>query len=200
VALSSSSSPVVPRVRSPLAECLVALAGTPDDSSWIEAQLTGIAHLAADCIPEVNSAWVVAADGDPDIVLASSDDDDNAADELSSVSIPLFAGQGTVIAVLNLHGRDPHAMAALANMLRHAYEPGDHNGTVRDVTSGASGLITGLTEAFAVRATIQQAIGILMLDAGRTPDIAYLLLRQRAAETGIALPDTAAAVIAEKLW
>jgi hypothetical protein len=196
VALSPSSQ-AVSAVRNPLTECLVALAGTPDDSSWIDAQLTGIAYLAADLIPEVSSAWVTAT-GDPATVLASSHD--TAADECPSVSIPLFAGQGTVIAVLHLHGPDRHAMEALAGMLTCAYETGGSPDTVADIGGGAWGLITGLMEAFTVRATIQQAIGILILEAGRTPDVAYLLLRQRAAETGIALPDTAAAVIAEKLW
>jgi hypothetical protein len=196
----SPSSPVLPQVRSPLADCLVALAGTPDDSSWIDAQLTGIAHLAADLIPEVRSASVTAAYGDVGAVLASSTD--VADDGSPSLSVPMFAGRGTVIALLNLYGGDPRGMAVLARAVRSAYEPGPLTAVPDDalLDSGASALVTGLVEAFAVRATIQQAIGILILDARRTADIAYLLLRMRAAATGIALPDTAAAVIAEKQW
>jgi AmiR/NasT family two-component response regulator len=52
--------------------------------------------------------------------------------------------------------------------------------------------------AFAVRARIQQAIGVIMATSHRTADAAYLELRMRAAEKGTTLADTATAVITEQ--
>jgi hypothetical protein len=60
--------------QAPLAECLIALAGTPDDSSWIESQLVAIAQLSADIVTPVSYASVTACrDGDCVTVAASSE-------------------------------------------------------------------------------------------------------------------------------
>ena len=45
-------------VHSPLTDCLVALAGTPDDSSWIDTQLMAIVQLAADLVRPVSHASI----------------------------------------------------------------------------------------------------------------------------------------------
>jgi hypothetical protein len=62
------------RRRGPLATCIVTLAGTPDDASDIDTQLTAIARLAADTLPAVSYASVTAVrDGDDTTVAASSE-------------------------------------------------------------------------------------------------------------------------------
>jgi AmiR/NasT family two-component response regulator len=55
-----------------------------------------------------------------------------------------------------------------------------------------------LSDAFAVRATIQQAIGVIIATDCTTPDRAYATLRLRTADTKTSLLDTAQAVITEQ--
>jgi hypothetical protein len=97
---------------------------------------------------------------------------------LRASSIPLFAGRGTAIAGLNLYGRDPGAMAPLTAAVWNVFdfEP------VADVENhrldnGSAGLVAGIAGAFAVRAVIQQALGVIIADTQRTGDAAYLILR-----------------------
>lgn len=53
--------PVAPESpQAPLTQCLIALAGTPDDSSWIQSQFIAIAQLSADLIAPVAHASVTA--------------------------------------------------------------------------------------------------------------------------------------------
>jgi hypothetical protein len=59
---------------------------------------------------------------------------------------------------------------------------------------GGAELIAGLTDAFAVRMVIQQAIGIIIAEQGETSDRAYATLRLRAAEAGRSLLDTASSI------
>jgi hypothetical protein len=115
----------------------------------------------------------------------------------ASVSVPLFAGSGEPVAVLNLYGHDAAAMAPLTEAVWNVYkpDPSARGGTVADLEAGAAELMAGLTEAFAVRATIQQAVGVIMAWQGVGAFDAYLSLRARAAETGSSLTTTAAAVI-----
>jgi hypothetical protein len=119
----------------------------------------------------------------------------------ASLSIPLFAGRGAAIAGLNLYGRDPAAMAPLTAAVRHAFDSDETAADVdvRQLDNGSAGLVAGIAGAFAVRAVIQQAVGVILADTRRTGDAAYLILRLRAAERGSTLSDTAAAVIAEQL-
>jgi hypothetical protein len=217
------------------------LAGTPDDSSWIECQLVGIAQFAAE-LGAVSATSVTAYRDDCQITVAGSSNVALTADEIqraaeagpslaaldsgspiavpgagatqwpeyreaaarlgiwASLSVPLFAGRGIPIAVLNLYGCDPDAMAHLTTAVYQVYDP---DGTASRPNTGAldhggTGLVAGLAGAFTVRGLIQRAIGMLMTDTHRTPDAAYLLLRLRAAETGATLRDTAVAVIAER--
>jgi AmiR/NasT family two-component response regulator len=55
--------------------------------------------------------------------------------------------------------------------------------------------MAGLAEAMAIRATIQQAVGVIMARDGVGALDACLSLRTRAAETARSLTTTAAAVI-----
>lgn len=120
----------------------------------------------------------------------------------ASLSISLFAGRGAAVATLNLYGRDPGALAPLTAAVRAVYDPHGAGASVRrdDLDHGGDALMAGLAGAFAVRARIQQAIGVVMAARHRGPDAAYLVLRLRAAETGATLADTATGVIAERQW
>jgi hypothetical protein len=61
-----------PRARSPLKACLIALAGTPDDASWIDSQLVTIAQLSADLIAPVAYASITAYRDDAVTTVAAS--------------------------------------------------------------------------------------------------------------------------------
>jgi hypothetical protein len=67
--------------RHPLTECLVALAGTPDDASWIDSQLLTVAQLSADLIAPVTYASVTAYRDDALASVAASADIARAADQ-----------------------------------------------------------------------------------------------------------------------
>ena len=117
----------------------------------------------------------------------------------TSLSIPLFAGRGDPIAALNLYGHDPQTMTTLTAAVWAAYDEAAPTGLdLPDLDASAAELVTGLTAAFAVRAIVQQAIGIIIATHHTTADRAYATLRLRAADTGMSLPDTAHAVITEQ--
>jgi hypothetical protein len=222
---------------------LIALAGTPDDASWIDCQLLTIVQLSADLMTSVTYASVTAYRADAMTTVAVSSDiareidqaqyDDSAGpcldalDDASpiavpdipatmqwpgfretayrlgikaSLSIPLFAGSGTAIAALNLYSHDPKGLAPLSAAVRTTYDPpvGPDTSAAPGLDDGGDALIAGLVGAFAVRARIQQAIGMVMATTHRGADAAYLVLRLRAAETGASLIDTASAVMAER--
>jgi hypothetical protein len=61
-----------PRDRNPLTACLIALAGTPDDASWIDSQLITIAQLSADLIAPVRHASITAYRHDAVATVAAS--------------------------------------------------------------------------------------------------------------------------------
>lgn len=112
----------------------------------------------------------------------------------ASLSVPLFAGSGATIAVLNLYGHDPVTMIPLNARVWAVY----HNDPSTDpdpdgppVDAAGDDLITGLLAAFQVRARIQRAIGVLMAEQCSTAEDAYLTLRGRAAEAGTSLADIA---------
>ncbi len=118
----------------------------------------------------------------------------------SSLSIPLFAGRGTITAALNLYGHDPAAMAPLSAAVLAVYNAspgGESPGDPRTaLCPGGRELIDGLAGAFAVRATIQQAIGMLIAERRTNAELAYSLLRSQAATTTGSLIDAATAVVA----
>jgi hypothetical protein len=117
----------------------------------------------------------------------------------ASLSIPLFAGRGVPIAALNLYGHDMGAMAPLSLAVVAAYEtsagsPADPESSELDPES--SQLVDGLTGAFAVRAKIQQALGVIMAQEHGNADFAYAVLRSRAATTGQTLTAAAGSIVA----
>jgi hypothetical protein len=119
----------------------------------------------------------------------------------ASLSIPLFAGSGATVAALNLYGHDGDAITGLGIQVLAAYDPGDDVPGAADAESGPAGdaaaadLITGLTEAFAVRAHIQQAIGMVVAERRCSREDAYVTLRLEAATTGTPLAAAAVAVL-----
>jgi ANTAR domain/GAF domain len=114
----------------------------------------------------------------------------------TSLSIPLFAGRGEPIAALNLYGHDSATMTALTAAVWALYDEDAPTGLdVPDLDAGGAELIDGLTDAFAVRALVQQAVGIIIATRRCTPDHAYATLRLRAADDGRSLLDTAQAII-----
>ncbi|AGZ41182.1 GAF and ANTAR domain-containing protein [Actinoplanes friuliensis] len=224
----------------PLTETLIALAGTPDDASWIDTQLLTIAQSSADLITAIAYASVTAYREDAVTTVATTSDIARTVDQAqyddqtgpclealdtaaptpvpdisatmrwpgfrdsasrlgvtASLSIPLFAGRGVSVAALNLYSRDAYDLAPLIAAVSAAYDPA---ATPADepLEPGGEALIAGLMGAFAVRARIQQAIGVIMATSHRTADAAYLVLRMRAAEKGTTLADTATAVITEQ--
>jgi GAF domain len=121
----------------------------------------------------------------------------------ASVSVPLYNGRGTPIAVLNLYGRDDAAMQPLIAAVAELYA------TSRELELDAAGppvsdpgaeeLLTGYAEALAVRATIRLAVDVLAGRAGSGSEDGYAALCARAAEAGASLSATAAAVLREQL-
>jgi hypothetical protein len=233
-----------PPAENPLTACLIALAGTPDDASWIDCQLLTIAQSSADLIAPIAYASITAYRDDAVTTVAASseiaitadqaqyDDQDgpclaaldtasptavpeiaattrwpgfrDCAQQLgitASLSIPLFAGRGVAIAALNLYSRDPGGLAPLIAAVYATYELEVGAGTTvpdEALDAGGEALITGLAGAFTVRGRIQQAIGVIMAATHRAADAAYLVLRIRAAETGLTLTDTATAVLTDE--
>jgi GAF domain/ANTAR domain len=114
----------------------------------------------------------------------------------ASVSVPLYAGSGEPVAVLNLYGHDAAAMAPLTEAVWRRYKPNPAaGGEVQDLEPGAGELMAGLADAVAIRATIQQAIGVIMAWQAVGALDAYLSLRALAAESGRSLTTTAGAII-----
>jgi GAF domain len=70
-----------PQAPSPLAAGLTALAGTPDDASWIACQLVMIAHVSADLIAPVAYASVTAYRDDAVTTVAASSEIALAVDQ-----------------------------------------------------------------------------------------------------------------------
>lgn len=119
----------------------------------------------------------------------------------ASLSIPLFAGSGAPIAALNLYGRDHAAMRQLIDAVLTVFEIGDDEcECVSPVVSddGARELVTGLTEAHALRATIQRAIGVIIGRENCTAAMGYRVLRARAADADTTLSRTAMGLLAEQ--
>jgi hypothetical protein len=151
--------------------------------------------------PCLQSLEAAAPIGVPDIAATMSwPGFHRAAHELglhASLSIPLFAGSGAPIAVLNLYGRDTAGMAPLIAGVRTLYngQPPPPGNPPDGVDAGAEQLLAGLAQAFTVRDTIQQAFGVLMARDQLSATEAYRHLRLRAAETGSSLADIASALL-----
>ena len=117
----------------------------------------------------------------------------------ASVSVPLFAGSGDAIAVLNVYSHDHAAMApliaAILTVHGHPARPLTTEEKLDELDEGARELVTGYARALTVRATIQLAIKTIRAENRCGRDDAYLSLCIRAAEAGTGLGETAAALV-----
>jgi hypothetical protein len=116
----------------------------------------------------------------------------------ASLSVPLFAGSGTTVAVLNLYGHDPVTMIALSGHVWTIYDSDPAAGPTRDMPLAGNGeedLVAGLTAAFEVRALIQRAIGVVIAERVCSAEDAYLQLQLQAAETGSTLTEIATSLL-----
>jgi GAF domain-containing protein len=112
----------------------------------------------------------------------------------SSLSIPLFAGGGDVVAALNLYARETGVFSEFAQSVLACYDL--EQPTVAPVwQDGRAGLIAGLNESFGLHARIQRAVGYLASQNDISLGDAYGLLRQQAAATDQDLSSQATAVL-----
>ena len=164
----------------PLAAAMTTLAGTPDHSPRVETLLVTIAELATDRVAAADRAWVSALRD-------------------TAVAVPLYAGRGDTVAVLNLYGHDRAAMASLGAGLGVVQ---GRSGVATDAArlagmdAGGRELVAGHAHALTIRAAIRLAIEMIRAEYRCDPEDAYLCLWIQAGEAGIDLGEAAAAVIA----
>src|SRR4051794_13731581 len=120
----------------------------------------------------------------------------------TSVSVPLFAGPGEVVAALNVYGHDRMAMAPLIEAIcavheRPRPEP-DHESFLFELDAGGRELATGYAEALSIRATVQLAIELIRRDNHCSAQDAYLSLCIQAGAAGIDLAEAATTVIGHR--
>jgi hypothetical protein len=227
-----------PPVRGALATAMITVAGTPDHSSSLAAQLVSIARLTAERVSAARYASVTALRGRAYTTVAVSDDLIRAVDEAqyadnagpclealatsspvgvpdidttvqwpgfheaaprmglhASVSVPLYAGRGDAIAVLNVYGHDRVAMtpliAGICSMHGNTGEEADDETLLSALDPGGRELVTGYAGALSVRATIRLAIELIRADNRCGADDAYLSLCISAGEAGTDLAEAA---------
>ena len=126
--------------------------------------------------------------------------DDAAALGLqASLSVPLFAGRGEVVAALNLYARDAAKLDPLTAAMLHVFELHEHDAlpSTEHLDHGSAELVCGVVEAFTVQQRIQVALGLLIHSTNLSADAAYQELRERSVLEGISLLEAAAEVTAK---
>jgi hypothetical protein len=117
----------------------------------------------------------------------------------ASVSVPLYAGRGEAIAVLNVYSHDRVAMAPLIAGICsvHGHPGGEiiEEAHLSGLDAGGRELVAGYAEALSIRATVQLAIELIRAENRCSTDDAYLSLCIRAAQAGTDLAEAAAALI-----
>jgi len=112
----------------------------------------------------------------------------------ASVSVPLFAGRGQAVAVLNVYSHDQARMAPLIAAISSVHGYPAQETTDKDLSGlddGGRELVAGYAEALSVRATIQLALELIRAENRCSPDDAYLRLCIQAREAGTDLAETA---------
>jgi hypothetical protein len=121
----------------------------------------------------------------------------------ASVSVPLHAGRGDAIAVLNVYSHDRAAMAPLIAGICSVH--GHPAGEVIDeihlsgLDAGGRELVAGYAEALSIRADVRLAVELIRSGYRCSADDAYLSLCIRAAQAGTNLAEAAAALISRGL-
>jgi hypothetical protein len=121
----------------------------------------------------------------------------------ASVSVPLFAGRGDVIAALNVYSHDRVAMGPLIAgiLLVHGLPgPGDIDAALlSELDAGSRELVVGYAETLGIRNTIRLAIELIRTGNRCGTDDAYLSLCIRAGEAGTDLAEAATALISQAI-
>jgi hypothetical protein len=117
----------------------------------------------------------------------------------ASVSVPLYAGRGEAIAVLNVYSHDRAAMApviaGICAVHGHYDEATIQEAPLSGLDAGGRELVAGYTEALDIRATIRLAIELIMTRNGCSADDGYLSLCIQAGDAGTDLADAAATLV-----
>jgi hypothetical protein len=117
----------------------------------------------------------------------------------TSVSVPLYAGRGEPIAVLNVYGDDRVAMAPLLGRICALHgDVGDETVDERlleALDEGGRELISGYARSLSIRATIKLALNIIMVDNQCSGDDAYVSLCLHAGQAGTDLAAAATALV-----
>jgi hypothetical protein len=120
----------------------------------------------------------------------------------ASVSVPLFAGPGEAIAVLNIYSHDRTAMAPLIAGICWVHDhPGPHADQRQpwhELDAGGRELLAGYAEALSIRAAVRLAIELIKRDNHCGAEDAYLSLCIQAGEAGTDLAEAATAVISRR--
>ncbi|MFI1988245.1 GAF domain-containing protein [Actinoplanes sp. NPDC020271] len=116
----------------------------------------------------------------------------------ASVSVPLFAGGGVPVGVLNLYGREPSALSALLAGVHAVFAAEQIPGSALDACddAGTRQLLVGLGLALQARVTIQRALGVLMAWDGSDAAEARRMLQERATARSAVLSVAATEVLA----
>jgi hypothetical protein len=117
----------------------------------------------------------------------------------ASVSVPLYAGRGDAVAVLNVYGDDGVLMAPLIAGICsvHGQADGDvdDEALLSELDTGGQELVAGYLGALSVRATVRLAIELIRADNRCTADDAYLSLCIRAGNAGTDLAEAATSLL-----
>jgi hypothetical protein len=121
----------------------------------------------------------------------------------ASVSVPLHAGRGDAIAVLNVYGHDRAAMAPLIAGICAVHglsaEQDVNDALMAGLDPGGRELVTGYAESLSIRAGIRLAIEIIKTSSRCSTQDAYLSLCVRAGEAGTDLAAAATTLINQDL-
>jgi hypothetical protein len=117
----------------------------------------------------------------------------------ASVSVPLHAGRGDAIAVLNVYSHDRVAMAPLIAGICsvHGHPAGETIDEIHlsGLDAGGRELVAGYAEALSIRTNVRLAIELIRNGYRCSADDAYLSLCIRAAQAGTDLAEAATTLI-----
>ncbi|SIM85321.1 GAF and ANTAR domain-containing protein [Micromonospora cremea] len=111
----------------------------------------------------------------------------------ASLSVPLFAGSGVLVAALNLYARDAAGMRLLIQRVQSCYLAGPTQVLPR-MDAGSEQFLAGLADALLSRDLVQRALGLLMDRDNIALGSAYRRLVE-ATEAGAPVTGTANAIL-----